>query len=309
MGYVIVDLEFNNLSSITKYYPKFYDENKELRNINLDNEIIEIGAIKLDKYMNEVDTFKVFIKPVVFTSMNPKITEITHITDNMLKEGKSFTEAMDEFVKFVDKDNILCSWAKDDIAGIIKNALYHEYDIEPYLDKYIDLQEYCTKMLAKKKSLSLKNAIEELKINISNDKLHDALYDSICTAKVFKRLYNSRGIKKFIIEDVYNAHVFAVKGLRDRVLDFSKIDMKCPHCGMELKIYHDFRLMNWRFAALCVCSKCNSKILKEVKVIESLKGEELYSEVNTFLNEDQFLSFYYKLEKGNKDDKINIYGE
>ena len=26
MGYIIIDLEFNNMQSITKYYPKIYDE-------------------------------------------------------------------------------------------------------------------------------------------------------------------------------------------------------------------------------------------------------------------------------------------
>lgn len=50
MGYVIIDLEFNNMRNITKYYPNIYDNNKELKNIKLENEIIEIGAVKLDKF-------------------------------------------------------------------------------------------------------------------------------------------------------------------------------------------------------------------------------------------------------------------
>ena len=32
MGYIIVDLEFNNLKNITKYYEKFFEENNDLRN-------------------------------------------------------------------------------------------------------------------------------------------------------------------------------------------------------------------------------------------------------------------------------------
>ena len=50
MGYIIVDLEFNNLKNITKYYEDFFEKNADLKSINLENEIIEIGAIKVDKY-------------------------------------------------------------------------------------------------------------------------------------------------------------------------------------------------------------------------------------------------------------------
>lgn len=306
MGYVIVDLEFNNLGGITKYYPDFYENNKQLQNIDFDNEIIEIGAVKYDKLMNEIGSFKAYIKPVVFTKMNPKIIEITHITDNTLESGQSFLEAMTAFMNFLDKDDILCSWAKDDVAEIIKNARYHSYNIEKYLDKYIDLQEYCTKMLAKKKSLSLKNAMEELKISVANDKLHDALYDAICTGKVFKRLYNYRSIKNYIIDDVYNAHVFAVKALSNRMINMDKVSMKCPHCGCTLELHHDFKLLNWRFASVCTCPKCKSKVLKEVTVKESLKGEELYKEIDTILDEQQFIEYKYKIEKDDKKDSINI---
>ncbi len=40
MGYIIVDLEFNNLKNITKYYEDFFEKNADLKSINLENEII-----------------------------------------------------------------------------------------------------------------------------------------------------------------------------------------------------------------------------------------------------------------------------
>ena len=35
MGYIIVDLEFNNLKNITKYYEDFFEKNDDLKSINL----------------------------------------------------------------------------------------------------------------------------------------------------------------------------------------------------------------------------------------------------------------------------------
>ena len=51
MNYIIMDLEWNN--SYMKSAEKFI------------NEIIEIGAVKLDEELNTVDNFSELIKPVV----------------------------------------------------------------------------------------------------------------------------------------------------------------------------------------------------------------------------------------------------
>ena len=95
MGYIIVDLEFNNLKNITKYYEGFFDENKQLQNIELENEIIEIGAIKVDQYMKPICEMREYIKPTIFPIINPKVTEITKINSSILnKNGISFTESI-----------------------------------------------------------------------------------------------------------------------------------------------------------------------------------------------------------------------
>lgn len=96
MGYVVIDLEFNNMRNITKYYPDIYENNKELKNINLENEIIEIGAVKLDKFMKNIGEYKVFIKPSIFKMLNPKVQQITGITNDTLQKGVDFKDAMEE---------------------------------------------------------------------------------------------------------------------------------------------------------------------------------------------------------------------
>ena len=182
MGYIIIDLEFNNLRNIDKYYSNFYEENKGIDLIGLENEIIEIGAVKVDRYMKILDSMKVYIKPTAFPIMNPSIIEITKIDDELLSnEGVTFREALERLKGMFDESDILCSWAKDDVAELIRNAKYHNYNDLKWLNSYLDIQEYATKVLGHRKALGLKNALDELRIKVDNTKLHDALNDSLYT--------------------------------------------------------------------------------------------------------------------------------
>jgi DNA polymerase III epsilon subunit-like protein len=299
MGYVIIDLEFNNLKNITKYYPNFYNMYGDLKEAQLENEIIEVGAVKLDKMMNFIGNFKTYVRPALFKVLNPKITEITGITETNLSSGITFIEAMDKLREFVDNDSIICSWAKDDIAEIFRNACYHNYKEVGWLKEYLDIQEYATKILAHKKSLSLKNALEELKIRVDESKLHDALNDALYTSEVFKRLFNSRIIKNYIVKDVYNMPAIMVKDLQNYEIDNSKLDYRCPKCKTEINIERPLKLFSWRFMGIGKCPKCNTKVLQEVIVKKTISGDEIYSNVNSILNDMEYTDYYYKFDKAN----------
>ena len=175
MAFIIIDLEFNNLSGIHKCIPNVYNDNPGLKNLELDNEIIEIGAVKLDAHMQPCEELKVYIKPSVIPIINPKILEITKINIKDLENGVGFVEGINKLKEMVDEGDIICSWAKDDIAEIIRNANYYGYDDLSWIDNYLDIQEYVTKILGYRKSLSLKNALKALKIKVNEDLLHDAL--------------------------------------------------------------------------------------------------------------------------------------
>lgn len=297
MAFVIIDLEFNNLRNITKYYPNFYEDNANMKDIRLDNEIIEIGAIKLDAYMKPLSEFKTFIKPSVFPVLNPKVAEITHITEEDLSRGLSFLEGINSLKEFVGEGDIICSWAKDDIAEIIKNSKYHGYEDLNWLSSYLDIQEYSTKILAHKKSLSLKNALDELKIKVDSNKLHDALNDAIYTSLVFKRLYNSRIVKNYIVKDIYDMPAMEVKELDSYEVDIEAIEAMCPKCKKRINIEYYPKLLNWRFVMLGVCPKCNGNVMNEIVIKSTLSGKEVYKEITTIVNEVEYLNYSYKLNK------------
>lgn len=300
MGYIIIDLEFNNLKNITNYYKDFYKEYGKFDNIGLENEIIEIGAVKVDKYMKPVSELRVYIKPTIFPVINPKVTEITKIDMPILNtEGVCFEEAVNRLREMFEEGDVLCSWAKDDVAELIINAHCFKYADLTWLNEYLDIQEYTTKMLAHKKAMGLKAALDELKIKVDDTKLHDALNDSRYTVEVFRRVYNSRVIKNYIVKDIYNMPAIHVSNLEEIEIDESKLTLKCPKCGKRVQLETPMKLLNWRFAAVGICSKCNSNVLFEVLVKKTLQGNQGYDEVNSILKNEVYLNYMYKLDNSN----------
>lgn len=289
LNYVIIDLEFNNMREITNCYPSFYEENPEVLEYKCPNEIIEIGAIKLDRVMKEVGRFKAYVKPSIYKVLNPRISEMTGIKEEDLEKGISFKEALDNLGSFMDEDSILCSWAKDDIAELIRNADYHSCSSLHWLRSYIDLQEYCTKVLAEKQSISLKNALNKLRIEVFEQELHDALNDAVYTAAVFRRIYNGRAIKSFIINDIINMPSIMIRDYDNFQLEESKTELKCLRCGTDIDLEYPLKLFKWRFIGLGNCHKCNSNILQKIVVKQTLAGDKVYINNNRLLNDKEYI--------------------
>ncbi|WP_338596919.1 3'-5' exonuclease [Clostridium baratii] len=296
MGYVIIDLEFNNLNNITKYYPDFYEKYEYINSLEVQNEIIEIGAIKVDKYMKVIGKWKAYIKPSILPILNPEIIDITNITNKDLEKGISFEEGMDKLKSFVS-DDILCSWAKDDVAQIIINAHHHNYENLKWIRNYLDIQEYTSNVLGVKKSLSLKNALKRLNIKIDNSLLHDALNDAEFTVQVFRKLYNHRILKNYLIQNIYDMPAITVKELDGITLECNKIKSLCPRCKKKIQLAFDYMPYRWRFISVGRCSKCNSSVLNEVIVKKSLHGNIIYSEIGSMINEIDYSDYSYKLDK------------
>lgn len=300
MGYIIIDLEFNNLKNITKYDEKFFEKYGMFDSIDLENEIIEIGAVKVDKYMKCVNEIREYIKPSIFPAINPIVTEITKIDMDILQEkGISFKEAINKLKDMFEDGDVLCSWAKDDIAELIINANHHKYMDLDWLSGYLDIQEYATKILGHKKALGLKPALDELKIKVDNNKLHDALNDAAYTVEVFRRIYNFRVIKNYIVNDIYNMPAINVSALEGMVIDEEKLKLKCPKCGKKVVLDTSINLLNWRFAAVGTCHKCKSNVLCEIMIKKTLGGEVVYDEFNSILKNESYLNFIYKFDNLN----------
>jgi DNA polymerase III epsilon subunit-like protein len=73
--------------------------------LNLQPHITEFGAIKLDEDLKETDVLEFLVNPGV--PLDPKITKITGLTDDMLKDQKPFIAKLDQIVDFFLGERIL----------------------------------------------------------------------------------------------------------------------------------------------------------------------------------------------------------
>ena len=144
--------------------------------------IIEIGAVKLS-HGQVVDSYGELINPGVLLS--PKITEITHITDQMLRDQPTIAEAMPKLLAFMDGCPIAAHNAKFDCA-VLESELKRlgmTYDV-PRLDTltlarklYPELKSHRLGSVCKRLGVSLKDA-------------HRAVNDAAATAQCLARMYD-----------------------------------------------------------------------------------------------------------------------
>lgn len=126
------------------------------------DKIIEIGAVKI-KNGNIIDSFNEFVNPKINIPFN--ITQLTGITDDMVKDSQDIEHVLPKFLKFVGNSVVVAHNANFDISFIKKNCrdLNIKFnnsimDTIP-LCKYLfpDLKKYKLNIIAKHLNISLEN--------------------------------------------------------------------------------------------------------------------------------------------------------
>ncbi len=182
MNYIIIDLEFNQALNAS---------GNEI-NYKLPFEIIQIGLIKLDANFNTISTMNSLIKPEIYQTLNPYVEKLTGISMNDLSLSKSFKEVFNDLTKLFDGESVLCVWGVSDIKELYRNTLYHGLNVSQLPKLYINVQRQASNKLNLKKGINigLSSATEIFDIPTS-DNFHDAFYDALYTAEIFKKINSS----------------------------------------------------------------------------------------------------------------------
>ena len=185
--YIVMDLELN--CSNNSYV-------SEKNGIRLPNEIIEIGAVKLDENLKEMDRFCLYIKPTVYTKINTEVRKLTDITTEMIQEGEPFPEAIASFFEWCE-DGEFITWSENDIIMIEDNMVYHGLGIEDLPPCYDIQPMFSDQIMDDDRQYALTYAL--WKLDIKPEIAHDALNDAVNTAEVLRRLDLSNGLDEYEI--------------------------------------------------------------------------------------------------------------
>ena len=177
MNYIVFDLEWNQPSSKNE---------KITEPIPFCDEIIQIGAVRLDKDFNITGNFNVIVKPVHYVKMNSVVKKLTGIGDERLMPGVPFSEAYEVVLRFCGEEFCLLSWGNDDIGVLRANMTIHGISTESFPSAY-NLQRIFGRQIAKtKKQISLESAVQM--VGEPPYIAHDALNDAMSAALVCRHL-------------------------------------------------------------------------------------------------------------------------
>ncbi|MGN1319592.1 MAG: exonuclease domain-containing protein [Acutalibacteraceae bacterium] len=259
MHYVILDMEWDSV-----YHPihkRFI------------NQILQIGAVKLDENFNVIDIFDIIIKSSVSKKVSKRFVQLTGITKEMMLSGVKLSDAVNKYNEWLGENTVTITWSQSDLYTIIENQKYLLKDTKFKIDKYLDLQKYIQGEMAIlgnecKSQISLCNAAEILGITTENYELHNAKDDSLLCAALLKEHYCKERFDRYI-KDTKNPEFFKrlcfkpyfINDINDPCVSKQSLDFYCQICGGKMKQLTKWRFRNNSFTANFICKACNKKFI------------------------------------------------
>lgn len=224
MNYIVVDLEWNQPYSKAKKHP---------RGVELRGDIIQIGAVKLNRRFKKTAEFDECVRPSFYKRINRHVRDITGIHDSQLKECVGLVQAWEKFKKFCGRDCVLLTWGCDDIPMLRDNLT--AYGIDPAeIPKDYNLQVIFNMQIThENKQWSLESAMEHLGLS-ENEHPHNALYDAIGTARIAQTIDLKKGIAEYdavgSMNGVKTTEFVGFSNMREALSDKRVTFTACPVC-------------------------------------------------------------------------------
>ena len=241
MNYIILDLEWDST-----YFPK------QKRFIN---QILQIGAVKLNPNFDVIDTFEVTVKSSISKKVTGRFARLTGITTEIMLSGVSFENAVEAYNDWVGEDTVTMTWSNSDLYTIIENEDNILKDKRFKIEKYLDLQKFVQgemRLLGyeEKNQVSLEAATEFLKIETDDIDFHTAKDDSLASAYLLKKCYNKQRFEA-LIRDTSNPEFFkrlrfrsySISNLKDKNVDKSQLEFVCENCNKKAN-----RVSKWKYS-------------------------------------------------------------
>ena len=222
-----------------------WNQNSYAPNHRMPHEIIEIGACRVDRSYNVVDTFSALIRPRLYKRLDKHIRSVTGITEAELAEGGTFCDVFGDFIRWCGEDALLVTWGRDDYPVLKRNAAFFmaPMPFEPPVDAQLVFGGAL--LHDPHQQMNLHAALEKMEIS-PDVPAHRAVYDAQCTAallgaidqavadleeaeraKLFATVVRERRIDASVLRSQPTHHVYQTDALLDKAL----MTVACPSCG------------------------------------------------------------------------------
>lgn len=128
---------------------------------SLVQEIIEIGAVRINSYGEVEGTFNCFIRP----KLNPRLSmfcqELTSIRQEDIDRARYFPDVIEDFqdwAEVFEEDYLLCSWGGFDKRMLIQDCQLHDMEYD-WVEPHINLKQQYREIKRLRQSRGLKSAV------------------------------------------------------------------------------------------------------------------------------------------------------
>lgn len=205
-------------------------------------EIIQIGAVKVETG----ERFKATCCLQQYRILSPRISKLTGITKQDVRNGETFQDAIVRFREFCGEDPMLLTWGFNDIPILRQNLSFYGLDTQ-WTNNYYNLQIMFNQQFDPGPVVrGLSFAVEFFQLEVDSS-YHDGLNDAAYTAEVAKHLDIPRGIAEYpdylrhfegdgdqaFLDCLRYANYTRFESFEDMIADPRIIKTPCPHCGVE----------------------------------------------------------------------------
>lgn len=203
-------------------------------------EIIQIGAVNLETG----EQFKATCCLQQYTILSPRISKLTGITRQDVRNGEPFQHAIERFREFCGPDPILLTWGFNDIPILRQNLCFYDLDTS-FTDRYYNLQIMFNQQFDPGTVVrGLSFAVDFFQLSVDQS-YHDGLNDAAYTAEVAKHLDIPRGMEEYpdylkyfegdgdqaFLDCLRYSNFTRFEDFETMTADPRIAETKCPYCG------------------------------------------------------------------------------
>ena len=160
----------------------------EGRPLSKTQEIIEIGAVMVNRYGEVSSSFNRFVKPIVNPTLSPFCKELTSIEQEQINRADLFPSVVEDFQdwgEIFDEEYLLCSWGNFDKKMLVHDCELHDMESD-WAVKHINLKQQYKEIKRIHRPKGLKAAVKQEGFEFTGTH-HRAISDAENLAKIFTK--------------------------------------------------------------------------------------------------------------------------
>lgn len=271
-------------------------------------EIIQIGAVKLETG----ELFKSTCCLQQYKVLSPRISKLTGISRQDVKNGETFQDAMERFRQFCGEDPVLLTWGFNDIPILRQNLSFYGLDTT-FTNRYYNLQIMFNQQFDPGPIVrGLSFAVDFFHLEVEQS-YHDGLNDAAYTAEVAKYLDIPRGIEEYpdylkyfdgdgdqaFLDCLRYSNYSRFETFEDMIADPRIDQVQCPWCGKSLPATEAIYPDSGRFFRTAQC-EAHGELLIRVSFKRNRDDSVRANRVIFAMDEEHRQQYQKAVEKASK---------